>query len=330
MKIITCAGYFNTGSTAITDFFTEFDNIKSLGETEFRFLQDPDGVQALETNLIDHPHRHNTSHAIKRFLKASKFENGNIFSKRYRRVFGDNYMRLTKEYINNITQLISPTHWRYDYIERGELFYMIDALVSVITSKFGNNHRVSLLNLTGELGYFTGISREDFYTATKQYTSSLFDSLGEGYDYLMVDQLVPPTDVTRYLNYVNDLYVITVERDPRDIYILVREIKHYSVLPHNVADFCKWFKITRQHRKTDPECKRNLMVHFEDIIYDYDNTANKLMDFIGEDISHHIAPFTKLNPEISIKNSRLWTKTSEFEKEIKYIEKELKEYLYEI
>lgn len=44
MKIITCASYYNTGSSPVTNFFSEFDNIKSLGETEFRVLQDPDGV----------------------------------------------------------------------------------------------------------------------------------------------------------------------------------------------------------------------------------------------------------------------------------------------
>lgn len=328
MKIITCASYYNTGSSAITDFFSEFDNIKSLGEIEFRFLQDPDDVQALETNLIDHPHRHNTSHAIKRFLKASKFENGNIFSKRYRRVFGDNYIRLTKEYINNITQLITPTHWRYDYIERGELFYMMDALISSITFKIGREHTISLLSLTGEKGYYTCISQEEFYAATKKYTSALFGPLGDGYEYLMVDQLVPPTDVPRYLNYFDDLYVITVDRDPRDVFILVSQIKHHSVLPHDVVDFCKWFKITRQHRKTDPKCERRLVINFEDIIYDYDNTAKKLVQFVGEDLSHHVSPFSKLNPEISIKNTGLWEKVPELEKEIKYIEKELDEYLY--
>ena len=52
MKIITCASYYNTGSSAITDFFSEFDNIKSLGETEFRFLQDMEKHLVIVIGLI--------------------------------------------------------------------------------------------------------------------------------------------------------------------------------------------------------------------------------------------------------------------------------------
>lgn len=328
MKIITCTGYYNTGSSAVTDFFDEFDNVKSLGETEFRFLQDPDGVQSLETNIIDHPHRHNSSHAIKRFIKASKFENGNLFSKRYRRTFGDAYMQLTKEYVENITTLITYTHWRYDYIERGEIFYMLDALISTITNKIDRKYTTSLLNLMNEKGFYTNISRKKFYEATKNYTSALFEIAAENSEYIMVDQLVPPSDMMRYFNYVQDLYVITVERDPRDIFILSNQIKHHSVIPHDIKDFCQWFKITRGHRKTDAPIERNLLIYFEDLVYDYENTAKTLMDFVEISPSNHIHPLTKFVPEISRKNTKLWEKDFRFMNEIKYIEEELNEYLY--
>lgn len=39
VKIISCASYYGTGSSAITDFFSEFDNVFSLTNYEFRFLQ---------------------------------------------------------------------------------------------------------------------------------------------------------------------------------------------------------------------------------------------------------------------------------------------------
>lgn len=328
MKIITCASYYNTGSSAITDFFSEFDNIKSLGETEFRFLQDPDGVQALETNLIDHPHRHNSSHAIKRFIKASKFENGGILSKRYRRTFGDRYMKETMKYVEKITTLITNTHWRYDSIERGKLFYMLEALVFTLTYKLGRSKTISLMNLMGEKGYYTDISREDFYRLTREYVNNLFEPLLGDNDFLMVDQLVPATEFERYQNYADDLYLITVDRDPRDIYTLVATVPHFSVLPHNINDFCEWFKITRAHRKTDKENERRMVLNFEEIIYNYDECTDSLMNFVGVDKSHHVSPRTKLNPDVSIKNTKLWLKHPELKKEIACIESELSEYLY--
>lgn len=44
MKIITCASYFGTGSSAVTDFVSEFNSVYSCTNMEFRFIQDPDGI----------------------------------------------------------------------------------------------------------------------------------------------------------------------------------------------------------------------------------------------------------------------------------------------
>lgn len=327
MKVITCAGYYRTGSSAVTDFFGEFDNCKSLGTTEVRFLQDPDGVTALEMNIIEHPHRHNTSHAIKRFLKYSKFENGNIFSRRYRKLFGNEYLKITDEYINDITECKCHTLWRYDKIERGELFYMVDALVETLYSKIFKDKRTSLL--TNEYGYYTAISKEEFYRATKKYTSRLLQATGIESDYLMVDQLAAPTDVNRYMNYVDDLYVIIVERDPRDLFILEKTKYRWGVIPYqNVKEFCEWYRITRSHRKNEVLGERVVLIYLEDMIYHYNETEKKLIDFVGNTDEHHVDKMTLFVPEVSKKGTRLWEQHPELEDEVRYIEKHLSEYLY--
>lgn len=41
MKIGTCAGYYGTGSSAITDILGEFDNIHFLGDYEYRICTRP-------------------------------------------------------------------------------------------------------------------------------------------------------------------------------------------------------------------------------------------------------------------------------------------------
>lgn len=324
MKIITCAGFYNTGSSAVTDFFSEFDNVHSLGETEFKFLQDCDGITALEMNLIDHPHRHNSGHAIKRFLKAARFENGNFLSKRYRRFFGDKYMQYTIEYVNEITDLQSHCFWRGDCIERGELFYIIDALFTLISSKIRRRWATSILSLTNELNYFTSIDRDHFYAATKRYTSKLLNCFDDGSEFLMIDQLTPPTDINRYFNYVDDMYVVVVDRDPRDVFLMSKNYPHYYKFPHGVEEFCKWYRIIRKNN--DVPNHRILKVQFEDLIYNYDKTTVKLMDLVGMDESHHVRPLEFFNPQISIKGTKLWE--NNFSDEIAYIEKNLPDFLY--
>ena len=44
MKVITCASYYGCGSSAVTDLISEFSGVESLGDYEFRFLHDIDGI----------------------------------------------------------------------------------------------------------------------------------------------------------------------------------------------------------------------------------------------------------------------------------------------
>ena len=45
MRFITCASYYGSGSSVITDFVSEFSEVYSYGDFEFRFIQDPDVFQ---------------------------------------------------------------------------------------------------------------------------------------------------------------------------------------------------------------------------------------------------------------------------------------------
>lgn len=74
MRFISCASYYGSGSSAITDFVSEFDTVYSFTDEEFRFVQDPDGVSDLEYNLVENFNRHNSGHAIKRYKKLVDFE----------------------------------------------------------------------------------------------------------------------------------------------------------------------------------------------------------------------------------------------------------------
>ena len=63
MKIITCASYYGTGSSAVTDLLSEYSSIRSLGRYEYRFAWDPDGVSDLEFNIVQNNNRNCTSYS---------------------------------------------------------------------------------------------------------------------------------------------------------------------------------------------------------------------------------------------------------------------------
>ena len=90
-RYISCASYYGTGSSAITDFVSEFENVYNFSSEEFRFLQDPDGISDLEFNLVESFNRHNSGHSVKRYKKLVDFYNGTVFAKKYRGFFGDKW-----------------------------------------------------------------------------------------------------------------------------------------------------------------------------------------------------------------------------------------------
>ena len=77
IKFLTCASYYGTGSSAVTDLISEYDGVDNLTDYEFRFLHDPYGVRDLQYYLIDNPNRHNSGFGLKKFIK--------YFSREHRR-----------------------------------------------------------------------------------------------------------------------------------------------------------------------------------------------------------------------------------------------------
>lgn len=331
MKIITCASYFGTGSSAVTDFFSEFSNCSSIGDYEVRFIHDPNGIRDLEYNVIENNNRHNTSHAIKNFRKYVNYLNGTFIKKRYRKYCGKDFLKYSYEYINNITELCCDASWHFDIKDKGELFSLIDSAYIRLCRLRNKNSLTSLLVYTHEKGYFSAIDKDTFYKYTKKYINNVIGSMNKAdTEYIMVDQLVPPSNIDQYLNYFDNIKVFVVDRDPRDVYLYSKIFFKTNVVPYkNIEEYCKWYEIIRRHRKRETIDNENvLFVQFEDLIYKYKETTKKLIEFVGIDPEKHTKPLTKLDPVISIKNTNLKEKFPKYKNEIEYIETHLQEYLY--
>lgn len=334
MRIISCAGYYGTGSSAVTDFFREFEGVSTLGDYEYRFVWDPDGIADLEYNIVENNNRHNTSEAIKRFIKMTSRLNSFGYAGGYK-VFGDDFKRFTDEYVTTITELKAKTWWHRNRIDKGELFCYLDRgysfLMRIIKGGIHNEKRYSLLQ-NREDSYFSSIDEETFLKATREYIDKVFSSVNKNNsENFLVDQVVPATNTQRYLRYFNDIKIVVIDRDPRDVFI--QDVVRYQagkIPTKSVEDYVKWFKITRKYSQPQNEDKtRVLRMNFEELIYDYDNAAFKLMDFMGFTEDMHVYKNKYLKIEKSIKNTNLAKRIKGFEKEVKYIEEQLPDYLFD-
>ena len=100
-------------------------------------------------------------------------------------------------------------------------------------------------------------------------------------------------------------------------------------MPLDLETYIKWYRTIRQHQKTEIFVTSKVFhISFEDLIYDYENSLEKLYAFFGIDKSKHIRKGQFLKPSVSIKNTKLYVDKTEDAEDIKRIEEELSEYLY--
>ncbi len=335
MKIITCASYYGTGSSAITDLISEFDNCKSLGNYEFRFVHDPEGISDLEHNLVENQNRHNSGRALKRYKKTVDFLSGNRFLKKYEGFFQNEFKKMSYNYIEELTEFKYNGYWHYDLTDKGMLYYTTYKILAKIVRRFAGffikDKERGFKLIRNEVTYCSYPTEAEFLAVTRKYLKDLFEIANkDNKEFLMVDQLVPPTNVDRYTRYFENIKIVVVDRDPRDLFLLENLYWKTAVIPRDVKTFCKWYEITRRHRKFEKYNEHNtILIQFEDLIYDYENSLDKIMKFLGLERSNHKYKKQNFNPDISIKNTRLYEKHPERDEEIQYIYKELKEFCYE-
>lgn len=332
-KIITCTGYGGTGSSAITDLLKEFQNVYSYGDTEFRFLQDPNGIRDLEYGIIENNERNITDYRIKHFKKRMKFLNNNLIHS-YKKYFGKNFKVYTDMYIKSLIKLQWEGYSPKDILEETLLKKFLYYTERFIQKKiFHLKEGGAKIYKNKTPMSYTYITKTYFYEQTKEYLNKLFlEILKEEKEYLALDQLVPPNNINKYLDYFYDIKVIVVDRDPRDLYLLNEIFWHEAWIPtKNIELYIEWFKLLREHQKIEiPYENKNriLRIKFEDMIFNYDTTLRKILSFLEISEKDHNEKKKFFNPEVSIKNTQLFKKYKEYENEIEIIEEKLKEFCY--
>lgn len=335
MKFLSCASYYGSGSSAITDLLSEYKNLYSFTDEEFRFLQDPKGVSDLEFNLVENFNRHNSGRAIKQYLELVDFYHGNIFGHKYESFFDNKWKSISEDYINQLVDFKYHGWWLYDMLDRGKWFYFRKRIINKVLKEtvWKKAPERTLNNMKNEITYCAHPTEEKFLAVTRSYINRLFTA-GVGstkVDQIVVDQLVPSTNISRFIRYFDDIHIFIVDRDPRDIYVLEKFVWKDGVIPSDVETFCKWFLYTRSGREKElhdnKECA--MYVQFEDLIYNYQETVSAIENWLGLKKEDHIRPRTLFNPERSLKNVHTWDKYDVSPNDIEYIEKKLGDYIYD-
>jgi hypothetical protein len=103
---------------------------------------------------------------------------------------------------------------------------------------------------------------------------------------------------------------------------------------NNINLFIDWYSQTRQSKENDLTNSNNvingeaLFIPFESLVYEYDDSINKIINYIKLSPNEHTNKLKYFNPDLSIKNTQIFIDYPKLQSDIKLIEQRLEKHCY--
>ena len=330
---VAITGLYGTGSSAVIDILRGSSECfhKTEYEYEHMFLYNPNSIFDLEYKLLFNNDVHRSNEAIKSFYKEMKRLNDNDFGwfGSYGKMFGNRFMNIVNRFINGLihyqTDLISYAD--YDKVKFSIMKLFLQLAAKILQGrkihKWGRKYVFTKDSKKQVLSFPT---EDEFYKLSKEFIDEYIELFSQNERITILDHFVLPHHLHKVDKYFDNTYkFIHVVRDPRDLFIMNKYVwKSSNAFPTDVNVFCEYFKKTRQYLKYSDN-ESIMTVYFEDLIYKTDETINKIKEFchINGDIN-----FKYFDVKKSINNTQNFLIDPQWNEEVKCIEKELCEYLY--
>jgi hypothetical protein len=306
------------------------------GTYELRLLYDPDCISDLECHLIENPHRQNTSNAIVRFKKFIDFNSNRLTNYHYEQMCDGHFREISYDYIRAISEFCYRACSHIDIYNKGFFPWVLNRVYQKIIFSLYDRipPRFLPFSVIGNQKLYAGtFDRSKFLEATRHYMGQILSYMNPSdKDTIIIDQLLPPTNIERYARYLPsdyELKTFVVERDPRDLYVTCKYLIKTNIIPCQSPDvFCQWFLWTRRQCQLQPDSDAWMRVRFEDLIYDYENTRQKIIRFCGLEGRACSKKGQIFNPYLSLNNTQVWYRYPKSLKEVEYIQEHLKDYCY--
>lgn len=334
-QVVIPVSYMGSGSSAITDLLSEVHGYESAnGNFEYVLLHCPNGLFDLEDKLLRGNNALRSDEALHSFYECMQtlYSCKHFGVADYKHRVGLQFLDDCKDFINTLIISKNPNGYWYFQENPNQIMLLKKAIAKLI-------HLISLKKikfgpvLRYRETWLSYPSSNEFYTAAKNFLNAFFRELGIDEKNLILDQFLLPHNLWRFEHYFsNNCKAIVVDRDPRDVFLLNKYYWKNAGCPipysYDVKEFC-----THYRKMRECEIKNSndnvLRIHFEDLVYKYNDTLQKIFDFLHIEEEQHILKKTKFSPEKSIKNTQIYNRNSTFKDEADYIKINLSEYLYE-
>ena len=307
--IVAVQGTHYSGSSAVLGLLQEFDGVGVTGFLQPTWTKSNPGIQQSECcffiasgfpELIRAFHQGSPEEvdlSIKRFIQNTNraYKNKGFRSGEFMPLlYGSTFKRITHEYLHKILELDDYTRGVLKERDFPHAAWEDDDPVwDGCTFAFGKG-KGRYLNYR-----FAQLSGTQFREATAGYLREFFSIL-RGRRVLVFDQLLR-YDYLELINQYMDSPIkqICVFRDPRDSYLSALRMD-VNEQPGSVADY-KAYHLGRRNEFRNNYPHR-LIIRFEDLVLNYEDICQKIIDFIGLKSSDHKAKKSVFDPRISVSN----------------------------
>lgn len=324
--VVGACGFGSTGSSVVTDYLMEYGNLSVVDSLEFTWVLGVDGLIDLEYHL-NHPHARtlDSIEAIQRYRERA------LRSLRLYTKVGDIDEKLYRESVNNFLESITQIKWSWrTYFSCGswrDMFYrVVDRVLPVYERKIGHRH-----NGWPYQNVAFSVLPDNFYEAAIKHVKELLGALGADFSKnVILDQPFPGNNPQSCFPFFEDPYAIVVDRDPRDNFVFANTrllgVNHFMPI-QPVEDFVKYYRALRDKQPYKEANDRILSLNFEDMVYNYDEATSKIKKFLN--LGENPNPRSIFDPSMSMANTQVWKRFPQFSNDIKFIERELPEYLFD-
>lgn len=328
--IVGACGFGATGSSVVTDYLKEYDDVTVKDDLEFTYLTSHDGLLYLERAVMNPFNRTGDSiTAIRRFhelvlKKKHAYEIHGLSS--------DVFVQSAKEFVDAITMTkwywtrsAQKSGWRYSPVNILR-YYMLNKVIPSKERKLG--HRVSWWPMEEVR---LSVHPDNFYDAAQKHIDDIL--LGMGLDQrkiIALDQPFSGNNPQACFPFYKDPYAVVVDRDPRDLYVfgktkLMGKMHFFPI--DKVEDFIIYYRCLRKDQPYMQDNPRILRLRFEDMVYEYDKTTATLREFLHLPENPH--PKSVFDPSLSIANTQVFKRFPQFADDVQKIEEALPEYLFD-
>jgi hypothetical protein len=292
--VVSVQGFGYSGSGAVVDLLREYDSTIVVGNVDSEGSVTAENIRCAEVDILR--------------LAGGLFE--------VEKYIGSNNIFQNDALLHRIIAQIENSEIFMEYEETRPYFYeYLRSICQVLTNYPQVQFYNTYLDYKGknDIFYLKEITLDEYRTICRRLLNTLFSIIkgNSSASILVLDQFVGDVefDVKKYRDYIPNLKMIIVYRDPRDVYTFANH-DDIGWIPHNsVDDFIEWYSILTKHYNLN-ENKEYLTIQFEQLITNYEEVVSIIENYVGLNDTLHTRKLANLNPSVSYKNLFIWERSS--------------------